>query len=900
MNGSYQIGDVVFGNWVIKEKIGEGSFGKVFGIERNDFGHTYKAALKVITVPQNDAELQMALDEGMDEEDLTQHFYGAVEEIVQEFYLMSKVKGSSHVVGYEDHTVIPHTQGIGWDILIRMERLTPLLTWAFAHPMSRRDIIQVGIHLCSALELCQKHQILHRDIKPENIFVSDSGDYKLGDFGVARTMEKTMSGMSKKGTYNYMAPEVYKGEEYGFRADMYSVGIVLYRLLNHNRIPFLPPAPERVTMRDRETALNRRIQGEKLPLPVFAQDALGQIVCKAAAPVPADRFESPAQMRKALEDVLFAEKEDAPIYPDAKEQKKRQEGSITLNNMNRASAVPDMSATPVMGGHVDTDEQEDTERTVSAWDRPQNTSQNTNKNHFESKPVNQEIKIDAPVNIPEKEENWEDATEKTTSAFATPKKQPGASDPSPKVPTRKVEESKPVPAKKQKKKPGIVVFLLAALAVVSIVMGIAYVATTKQEANDERLEAQWSGIAQPIWEDVYGGLVLGSGSKLNYIINPFEDINQALTRAGFSGLAKDDFDFSDKVNSSYDEYDIRITMKENYEKNEWTRQLTVSKESVFFKTEGVASYYDAQKRGVVDRVLPDVLIIGETTPMDLGITEEMIQWVYKDDMDFRIAEDGVWKVNASIYSRLNPEELRVSAENIQGGTTKELIMEFRKLEQGWVLAGYDITFFVGQPGGSGEIGMHGENVMDTIWDQIQKDLTGNSGSVLDFTTASMSEILMRFDAAGFSDNYFDEVSKIGVYHKDTNISFYMTEGQSGGVTTRRISINPNSGYRLQDAQSVTYYEDADLGKVDAVLPMGLRVGTTTLEDLGISEEWVLETTDFATPIWDATVYVVEYDGGHQVEIYASEHEGNLCMDLIFCKASQGYVLLEMTVEFPVE
>ena len=67
MNGNYQIGDVVFGNWVIKEKIGEGSFGKVFGIERNDFGHTYKAALKVITVPQNEAELQMALDEGMDE-----------------------------------------------------------------------------------------------------------------------------------------------------------------------------------------------------------------------------------------------------------------------------------------------------------------------------------------------------------------------------------------------------------------------------------------------------------------------------------------------------------------------------------------------------------------------------------------------------------------------------------------------------------------------------------------------------------------------------------------------------------------------------------------------------------------------------------------------------------------
>ena len=147
MNGNYQIGDVVFGNWVIREKIGEGSFGKVYGIERQDFGRTYTAALKVITVPQNDAELKIAMDEGMDYEELSQHFYAVVEDIVQEFYLMSQVKGSGHVVGYEDHTVIPHEGKIGWDILIRMERLTPLLTWAYDHPMSRKDIIRLGIHL---------------------------------------------------------------------------------------------------------------------------------------------------------------------------------------------------------------------------------------------------------------------------------------------------------------------------------------------------------------------------------------------------------------------------------------------------------------------------------------------------------------------------------------------------------------------------------------------------------------------------------------------------------------------------------------------------------------------------------------------------------------------------------
>lgn len=73
-------------------------------------------------------------------------------------------------------------------------------------------MIRLGIDICKALELCQKYNVIHRDIKPENIFVSGSGDFKLGDFGIARTIERASSGLSKKGTYNYMAPEVYRGK----------------------------------------------------------------------------------------------------------------------------------------------------------------------------------------------------------------------------------------------------------------------------------------------------------------------------------------------------------------------------------------------------------------------------------------------------------------------------------------------------------------------------------------------------------------------------------------------------------------------------------------------------------------------------------------------------------------
>lgn len=315
----YREGSLVFGSWMITRQIGRGSFGTVYEIQRQDFGEVYRAALKVITVPQSREELQTVLEEGMSQTQAEQYFYSVVEDIVREFAIMARLKGTANVVSYEDHTVIRHPEGIGWDILIRMELLHPLLPYAYQHPFARRDIIRLGIDLCRALELCQKYNIIHRDIKPENIFVSDNGDFKLGDFGIARTIEKTTSGLSKKGTYSYMAPEVYRGAEYGFGVDIYSLGIVLYRLLNKNRVPFLPPAPEPITFHSRELALAKRMGGEAIPQPFYGEGRLGEIVRKACAYELRERYSSPAQMRQELEAILYDESDAALIYPDGDE-----------------------------------------------------------------------------------------------------------------------------------------------------------------------------------------------------------------------------------------------------------------------------------------------------------------------------------------------------------------------------------------------------------------------------------------------------------------------------------------------------------------------------------------------------------------------------------------------------
>ena len=317
---SYKKYEPIFGSWYITKMLGEGSFGKVFEIERQDFGTTYKAALKVITVPRNDSAIRSVMASGMDNDNVTEYFESLVKNLVSEFELMSKLKGNSHVVSYEDHQVIPHNdKRIGWDILIRMELLTPLLDYVQNTKLTRRDIMKLGIDMCHALELCQQQNVIHRDIKPENIFISESGNFKLGDFGVARTVEKTATGMSKQGTYKYMAPEIYKNEKYGSSVDIYSLGIVMYQLLNRNRAPFLPPYPAKIKHDDTVEAQIRRFSGETLPAPSGADGRFAEIVLKACAYNPKDRYSSPMQMRQELEAILYDPDNAKVIYPQGDE-----------------------------------------------------------------------------------------------------------------------------------------------------------------------------------------------------------------------------------------------------------------------------------------------------------------------------------------------------------------------------------------------------------------------------------------------------------------------------------------------------------------------------------------------------------------------------------------------------
>ena len=96
---------------------------------------------------------------------------------------------------------------------------------------SEDQILNWFTQICVALKHVHDRKILHRDIKSQNIFMTKSGLVKLGDFGIARVLSSTAEmAATVVGTPYYLSPEIVQSNTYGFKTDIWSIGVLLYEM----------------------------------------------------------------------------------------------------------------------------------------------------------------------------------------------------------------------------------------------------------------------------------------------------------------------------------------------------------------------------------------------------------------------------------------------------------------------------------------------------------------------------------------------------------------------------------------------------------------------------------------------------------------------------------------------
>lgn len=299
--------------WRIVSVIGVGSFGTVYEVAKIGGAFDERCAVKHISLPQAQTDIAEGFRQGRYTSDsgAVLFYQKAKERIINEIQLMQRFAGHSHIVNYHDYEIVQKPDAIGYDIFIRMDLLHSLSDHLKSIPADQMETAVAGLgrDICDGLRAIHRRNILHRDIKPANILYGETG-YKLADFGVAKSLDVTGS-VTTAGTQNYMSPELYKHQEgVNQTSDIYSLGIVMYRLLNGNRLPFLPADPAVVIDSDMESeALGRRMRGETVAPIGGVNPELMHIIQKACSYHSMDRYQSADEMAAALDQYQRAKEE---------------------------------------------------------------------------------------------------------------------------------------------------------------------------------------------------------------------------------------------------------------------------------------------------------------------------------------------------------------------------------------------------------------------------------------------------------------------------------------------------------------------------------------------------------------------------------------------------------------
>ena len=177
-------------------------------------------------------------------------------------------------------------------------------------PLDLHEVIRIMDQILSAVALAHKHNVIHRDLKPQNILMDKRGNIKIADFGIAVALNHSSVTQTNSvmGSVHYMSPEQTRGGLVTKQSDIYSLGIILYELIT-GTVPFNGDTPVSIALKHAQEPIpSIRKKDQSVP------QALENVVLKATAKDPRDRYATAQAMQADLDSSLDPERADEPIF----------------------------------------------------------------------------------------------------------------------------------------------------------------------------------------------------------------------------------------------------------------------------------------------------------------------------------------------------------------------------------------------------------------------------------------------------------------------------------------------------------------------------------------------------------------------------------------------------------
>lgn len=180
-------------------------------------------------------------------------------------------------------------------------------------PLDLHEVIRIMDQILSAVALAHKYNVIHRDLKSQNILMDKRGNVKIADFGIAVALNQSSITQTNSvmGSVHYMSPEQTRGGLVTKQSDIYSLGIILYELIT-GHVPFSGETPVAIALKHAQEKIpSIRQKNEIIP------QALKNVVLKATAKDPRDRYETVQAMKSDLDTSLDPSRQNEAAFVPA-------------------------------------------------------------------------------------------------------------------------------------------------------------------------------------------------------------------------------------------------------------------------------------------------------------------------------------------------------------------------------------------------------------------------------------------------------------------------------------------------------------------------------------------------------------------------------------------------------